>query len=93
MSRVINARVKKDIQEMMMGGSDDEEDLWELERQMKVFNIGEKGQRKHKRMPSNDFDYTGQKLTKDEVVEKCMILAGDEARKHSKGPKKKENQT
>jgi|LauGreDrversion4_2_1035121.scaffolds.fasta_scaffold397288_3 hypothetical protein len=64
---------------------------------MLVFDSGEKvyGSR-HKKTNStntnNGFDYTG-KLTKNQVVQKCMLLAGNEARKHSMGPKKKENQT
>ena len=38
---------------------------------------------KKKSPPNRDFDYSGRL-----AVEKCMEIAGEEARKHSMGPKK-----
>jgi len=101
MSRIIEVRVKKDINTMFQGEGGEhldeeaEADLCELQRQMLVFDSGEKvygSRHKKNKSTKNGFDYTG-KLTKNQVVQKCMILAGNEARKHSMGPKKKENQT
>jgi hypothetical protein len=43
MMKVINVRVKKDINELLENAGNDE-DLLELERQMQLFDQGEKGQ-------------------------------------------------
>jgi len=63
MYRMIDARVKKDIEELK-DRSDDDDDLWELERQMQVFDKGETMQRlktkkENKISTNNGFDYTG----------------------------------
>ena len=60
---MIDARVKKDIEELK-DRSDDDDDLWELERQMQVFDKGETMQRlktkkENKIATNNGFDYSG----------------------------------
>ncbi len=82
--------MKKDINSLR---NREDEELFELQWQMSAFNKLEVP--KKQKMKPSDLDYSGKKmLSKGEVVEECMKIAGDEVRKHSLNPERtRENQT